>query len=68
MKSVAGSNMVGAVYPIRAQLSLNSWQRVSASKTSANLVDITRYTTIRLTSESVLSSSLKNANVGLKKK
>ncbi len=65
---MAGNNIVaGIVYPIRAQLSLNDWQRVSADKVAKDISGIDRYTTIRLASRSTLSASLKNTNGKLKK-
>ena len=64
---MAGNNIAGVVYPIRAQLSLNDWQRVSADKVSKNFSKIDRYTTIRLASQSTLSASLKSTNGKLKK-
>ena len=67
LKSMAGNNIAGVVYPIRAQLSLNDWQRVSADKVSKNFSRIDRYTTIRLASQSTLSASLKSTNGKLKK-
>ena len=67
MKSMAGNNMAGIVYPIRAQLSLNDWQRVSADKVAKDISGIDRYTTIRLASQSTLSASLKSTNGKLKK-
>lgn len=47
MKSVAGNNVISVGYPIRAQLSLDNWRRVSVGKISANLAGITGYTTIK---------------------
>lgn len=64
---MAGNNTRGIVYPIRAQLSLNDWQRVSTDKTSAEFSGIARYTTIKFALKSASSLSVKNINGKLKK-
>ncbi len=67
MKSVAGNNIRGIVYPIRAQLSLNDWQRVSTDKAMPEISGIARYTTIKFAFKSASSASIKSINGKLKK-
>lgn len=65
---MAGNNTKGVMYPLRAQLSLNDWQRVSTDKALVEFSGIARYTTIKFALKSASSlSSVKNINSKLKK-